>query len=79
MVYSMPVIMRVAPTSGEHANVRLWDGANVFTVTSAVFSGSTDGFGTADFGVASGLTQFRPYQIIANASLAGYVAFSAEL
>ena len=79
MVYSMPVTMRVAPTSGEHSNVRLWDGANVFTVTSAVFSGSTDGFGTADFGVASGLTQFRPYQIIANASLAGYVAFSAEL
>lgn len=79
MVYSLPVTMRVAPTSGEHANVRLWDGANVFTVTSAVFSGSTDGFGTADFGVASGLTQFRPYQIIANASLAGYVAFSAEL
>jgi hypothetical protein len=79
MVYSMPVTMRVAPTSGEHANVRLWDGANVFTVTSAVFSGSTDNFGTADFGVASGLTQYRPYQIIANASLAGYVAFSAEL
>jgi hypothetical protein len=79
MVYSMPVTMRVAPTSGEHSNVRLWDGANVFTVTSAVFSGSTDGFGTADFGVASGLTQYRPYQIIANASLAGYVAFSAEL
>jgi hypothetical protein len=79
MVYSMPVTMRVAPTSGEHSNVRLWDGANVYTVTSSVFSGSTDGFGTADFGVASGLTQFRPYQIIANASLGGYVAFSAEL
>lgn len=79
MVYSLPVTMRVAPTSGEHSNIRLWDGANVYTVTSSVFSGSTDGFGTADFGVASGLTQFRPYQIIANASLAGYVAFSAEL
>jgi hypothetical protein len=79
MVYSLPVTMRVPATSGEYANVRLWDGANVFTVTSAVFSGSTEGFGTADFGVASGLTQFRPYQIIANASLAGYVAFSAEL
>jgi hypothetical protein len=79
MVYSLPVTMRVPATSGEHANVRLWDGANVFTVTSAVFSGSTEGFGTADFGVASGLTQFRPYQIIANASLAGYVAFNAEL
>ena len=79
MVYSLPVTMRVAPTSGEHSNIRLWDGANVYTVTSSVFSGSTDNFGTADFGVASGLTQFRPYQIIANASLAGYVAFSAEL
>jgi hypothetical protein len=79
MVYSLPVTMRVTPTFGEHANVRLWDGANVYTVTSSVFSGSTDGFGTADFGVASGLTQFRPYQIIADASLAGYVAFNAEL
>ena len=75
-----PVTMRVNPTSVDFANLGLSDSVN-----SAIAVGSITLLYMSPFaamlavGVASGLTQFRLYQMINNNSTAGYLGFSAEL
>jgi hypothetical protein len=78
IVFKYPQSMRASPTLGQSLT-SLTDGSNAFSVT---------GFGTSYIGqdtangtltVASGLTQFRAYQIAANNSTSAYVDFSAEL
>jgi len=72
------VTMRVTPTSVESANIRFFDGVNVFTPTVSLSAGSEKIFGIA--GVTSGLTQFRPYYAIASSGAnASYIGWSAEL
>jgi hypothetical protein len=75
------VPMRSSPsvTSG---TLRLTDQANVPTVTSVVASGSSYSGPyniNAGVNVASGVVQFRPYQLQANNSTAAYLILSAEL
>jgi hypothetical protein len=73
------VPMRVLPTVLEVVNCRLFDGVTVYAVTSATISGSQPGqVLLADFNVASGLTQYRYYRVIANSGTS-YVGFGAEL
>jgi hypothetical protein len=73
------VPLRVLPTVLEVVNCRLYDGVTVYAVTSATISGSQPGqVLQADANVASGLTQYRYYRLIANSG-ASYVGFGAEL
>jgi len=73
-----PVSMRVTPTVLDSANIRFYDGVNVFTPTLSIQAGSEKVLGIA--GVTSGLTQFRPYYAIAATSVnASYIGWSAEL
>jgi len=71
--------MRVKPTSVDFSTIRVYDGSNAGTSITAITltEGSTDGFGLDV--TASSMTQYRPYFIIAGASTAGYLGFSAEL
>jgi hypothetical protein len=75
---SLPVTMRSSQTSVEYSNLRLFDGASAFTVTAVSLAFANLNMPQILLSVASGLTQFRPYQVIANAG-ASYIAFSAEL
>ena len=78
MWFNAAVSMRVTPTSVESANIRFYDGVNVFTPTISLSAGSEKIFGIA--GVTSGLTQFRPYYAIAATGVnASYIGWSAEL
>jgi len=74
-----PTSMRIIPTAIEASNVRLYDGVTATAVTSASITGTPNGtFVSADFNVASGLTQYRPYRVISNTGTS-YVGLSAEL
>ena len=76
----LPVQMRTAP-SVTSSTLMLQDGATVIAVTSiAVISNqtcSTNAYLQAT--VASGLTNFRPYQLQTNNSTSGYLLLTAEL
>jgi hypothetical protein len=80
--FRLPVQFRVFPTSIDFANVGLYD---TVTITSASISltllNSQQGTQVAGINAAgiSGLTQYRPYFLVANNNPAAYVGFSAEL
>jgi hypothetical protein len=75
----MPVQMRVTPTSVDYSTIALADGATADkAVTAVVLDSPTSDVPNVYMDVASGLTQFRPYQLNTN-STSGYIAFSAEL
>jgi hypothetical protein len=73
------VPMRAAFTSLEFGTLLLGDGTVGRAVTNLTSgsSGSTGALLIAT--VASGITQFRPYNLVNNNSAAGFLAFSAEL
>ena len=73
--------MRVPATAVEYSNIALYDGVTITAITSAAINSGQNGKQVANvvFGVASGLTLYRPYQVFANNSLSGYLAISAEL
>ena len=74
------VSMRTTPTAVDYANVRLYDGVNVFnSPTLAVNTGSGTTMGIS--ATTTGLTQFRPYYLIASngTAYASYVGLAAEL
>jgi hypothetical protein len=74
----LPVQMRVTPTSIDFSNLRVYDGWNAaHTATAAVFSSSTPQVVTVDL-ATSGVTQYRPYFILANTA-PSFIGFSAEL
>ena len=78
-IYALPVQLRVAPTSIEFSNVALSDGVTVRAVTGLVSSHNAAVSGILQATVASGLTQFRPYVLLANNNASAYVAWVAEL
>ena len=73
-----PVSMRVQPTSIDYANLRIYDGNNVYTVTNLTQSNPSPEVRQVIATVASGLTSSRAYFII-GASGNGYIGYSAEL
>ena len=78
----LPVCMRVTPTSIDYANLCEADTVNaVVAITSIVFNSnqSTNQVVAIVLNVASGLTQFRTYNVQNNNNTAGYLGFSAEL
>jgi hypothetical protein len=76
-----PVSMRISPPSVDYSTLRLQDGVSAQTVTSLTINTGNSGneWVYITCGVASGLTQFRPYYVTANSSLSAYLGFSAEL
>ena len=77
---TLPVSMRIPPTTVDYATVRLSDWAGgTASITSLSIYDSTTTFVMFNPVVASGLTQFRNYSILAQSATAGYVGISAEL
>jgi hypothetical protein len=73
------VTMRIAPTSLEYAGNYLTDSVNAFTTLSSVtLSNAGANSLAAVVNVASGLTQFRPYEFV-SLNTTDYIAWSAEL
>ncbi len=77
---SLPVTMRVAPTSITSSTVRLTDYASGFASPTLTLSPNFNSPQMAVVEAATtGLTQFRPYALSANNSTSGYVLLEAEL
>ena len=78
--FQVPVTMRVVPTALDYSNVQLWDATNTQAVTSLTIQSNNNSSNVVCLyaGVASGLTQYRPYILRGNGS-ANYIGVSAEL
>jgi hypothetical protein len=74
-----PVPMRILPQSMDFSTICLYDGVNTQAITTAVITEANKQTFNVQAIVASGLTQYRPYQILANNSTSAYLGFSAEL
>ena len=74
--------MRTSPTSVDFANLGLYDGVNAIAnaTTAAIY---TDGTNENNYGLlitgATGLTQYRSYQLVSQTGTTGYIGLSAEL
>jgi hypothetical protein len=79
ILYNVPVQLRIAPTSIEFSNVGLSDGLAVTAVTGLTSLQNAKTTGILGATVASGLTQYRPYSLLANNNTSAYVAWVAEL
>jgi hypothetical protein len=75
-----PVRLRAAPTSITTAGtIALFDGSTFFDSTSITMDTPTTNVANLSVGVASGLTQHRPYVLIGNNSATASIIISAEL
>ena len=75
-----PVPMRVRPTSIDYLNVATYDNTNIGgTVSSLSLNGDTTIYQAYVVVGTSGLTQYRPYQLMASNTSNSYLGFSAEL
>jgi hypothetical protein len=72
-----PVVMRAAVSSVDSSTLAVYDGQTVTSVTAALNAASRKVV-TVNF-TGTGLTQYRPYQVVSNNSTSGYIGFSAEL
>ena len=71
--------MRVTPTAVDYSSIRLYDTASAsIAITSATLQNGSPNTVTVGLGVASGLTQYRPYYLFGNV-LPSYIGFTAEL
>lgn len=77
IVVPFPVEMRVVPTSVDYSTLGLYDGGLV-AITAVALDGQNARAGGVSC-TSSGLTVYRPYILISNASANGYLGFSAEL
>ena len=78
-VVSLPVAMRVAPTSVDYSTLALWDGGAFAAATNVTLHKFNTQYVGLEVTVASGGTQYRPCVLAANNSTTAYLGFSAEL
>jgi len=80
-VIPYPVTMRTAATSVDWSTLTLHDGNNLSQVsTLALYNNGANTAGSIrTTQTSAALTQYRPYQILANNSTSAYIGFSAEL
>jgi hypothetical protein len=79
-MFPSKVTFRVPPTSVEFSTLAFDDGASALqAVTSISLPHGSQDVVALQVAAASGLTQFRPYQIIANNSTSAFVGLNAEL
>jgi len=78
---TFPVQMRTTPSAVEFSTLAVSDASGAIAVTSLTLDTSvaSANVGVCNFGVASGLTAYRPYYLRQNANSAGYLAYTAEL
>jgi hypothetical protein len=78
---TFPTQMRVRPTAIEYASLDACDAASTVALTSLTLDTnvSSPNVGVCNFGVAAGLTAFRPYYLRQSTNPAGYLAFTSEL
>jgi hypothetical protein len=76
-----PVTMRVMPTSVDYSSLAAYDNVTVVTALSAAIDTGLSSKNAAMVftGHTSGITQFRPYVLVANGTTSGYIGLSAEL
>jgi hypothetical protein len=75
-----PVPLRSTPTSIDYANLGLYDGGTTTAVTVlATDTGISKDLARLAVTTASGITQYRPYELLSDNSTSAYVGFSAEL
>jgi hypothetical protein len=74
-----PVTMRTKPSSVDFSTLALWDTISTPAITSLTLSESNTTYTNVSAVVASGLTLYRTYMILANGSTSAYLGFSAEL
>lgn len=81
IIIKNPSTLRVKAASVDYSTLATYDGSTVTAITNVVIDGNqtTPDYSEVDCTVASGLTQFRPYFLLANASGSAYIGFSAEL
>ncbi len=80
MTIPLSVKMRANATPLDYSTLAVSDGvAAAIAVTSLAIATNSDLTPAVIATVASGLTQYRPYFLVANASADAYVAFSSEL
>ena len=79
-VVNFPMMMRIPPASVDYSTLALGDGLTGFAVTSVSISYANNNKALLAVGVASAvLVVYRPYSLLNNTSLSGYLGFSAEL
>jgi hypothetical protein len=72
--------LRTNPSSLDFANLALYDGASTVAVTNLTLdTGTSKDLARLAATTASGITQFRPYELLSNNSTSAYIGFSAEL
>ena len=79
---NLPVAMRIVPTVMDTSTLSYlcaWDGSSAIALTGLTIDQQSNVLGCATATVASGLTQYRPYELMNNNNAGGYVGFSAEL
>ena len=80
IIFNNPVQMRnSALTFSYGGTLALYDGITVTTITALSFDVSNVIISDVSATVASGLTQFRPYELLANNSSTAFISISAEL
>ncbi len=76
----LPVTMRIAPNTLDYAlPLDLSDSVTASAITSAIITNAGKNVVVFRGDVASGLTQYRPYNLTTNNSTSAYVGLSAEL
>lgn len=74
-----PVPMRVSPTSIDFSTLGVSDTTTLTAVTNVTADILSPIVSNLNITVASGLTQYRTYRLLANNSTSAYLGFSAEL
>ena len=75
-----PVTMRVVPTALDYSTLLVFDGVASYAVTALTLGSDCNTTSLKCQGtVASGLSTYRPYDLIANNSTTAFIGFSAEL
>jgi hypothetical protein len=74
-----PSTMRITPTAIEFSTLMVYDGTSVISATNATLGLSGRYKSRANLTLASSPTANRPWWVMTNNSLAGFIGFSAEL
>jgi hypothetical protein len=75
----LPVTMRIPTGTVDFSTTALYDGVTLTAVTAITIDAASKNVVTIKATVASGLTQYRPYELTANNSTSSFLGFSAEL
>ena len=79
-VIGMKQSMRVKPSAIDYGGtISVYDGVTPTNITALFLDQASTDFVRLTNTVASGLTQYRPYELTANASATAYIGFTAEL